>query len=250
MKPIRIFRHLVCKPPGYLGAYLTQRSIPWEMVCVDESHPVDQRTDDVSALIFMGAGVSVNDQLSWMEGELALMRKAFQQKLPVLGVCFGAQMMSRALGGKVSRGRDMEIGWHPVQGIPDNDQEGWLKGVPERFTAFHWHADTFTLPRGCQWIMESDFYPHQGFAIDDHLGLQFHLEMTAEMVKNWVERYASDLQFSTESRQPAEVVLQDLDQQIARLHKISAMIYGNWLDRVLKRISQQMECTCERTYIG
>ncbi|MES9862464.1 MAG: gamma-glutamyl-gamma-aminobutyrate hydrolase family protein [Candidatus Thiodiazotropha sp. LLP2] len=94
MKPIRIFRHLVCKPPGYLGDYLQQRDIPWEVECVDESHGINPRTDDVSALVFMGAGVSVNDQLSWMDGELTLIRKALQEDLPILGVCFGAQMMS------------------------------------------------------------------------------------------------------------------------------------------------------------
>ncbi|MET0001784.1 MAG: gamma-glutamyl-gamma-aminobutyrate hydrolase family protein, partial [Candidatus Thiodiazotropha lotti] len=121
MKPIRIFRHMVCKPPGYLGDYLQQRSIPWELVCVDEANPVPQSTDDVSALVFMGAGVSVNDQLSWMEGELALIRKAIEQDLPILGICFGAQMISRALGGEVTRGDDMEIGWHPVRGIPQHD---------------------------------------------------------------------------------------------------------------------------------
>jgi GMP synthase-like glutamine amidotransferase len=69
----------------------------------------------------------------------------------------------------------------------------------------------------------------------DHLGLQFHLEMTQPMIKNWIERYGSDLQSHTACRQSAEAILQNLDQQIARLHEISAIIYGNWLDRVLCR---------------
>ncbi|MES9834633.1 MAG: type 1 glutamine amidotransferase [Candidatus Thiodiazotropha sp. DIVDIV] len=235
MKPIRIFRHLVCKPPGYLGDYLQQRDIPWEVECVDESHGINPRTDDVSALVFMGAGVSVNDQLSWMDGELTLIRKALQEDLPILGVCFGAQMMSRAMGGEVTRGGEMEIGWHPVRGIPENDHEEWLGGLPERFMAFHWHADTFTLPKGSRWIMESDCYPHQGFTLGDHLGLQFHLEMTPEMVKGWIDRYGSDLQPNSTCCQSAENILQDLEQHIAQLHEISAIIYGNWLERVLRR---------------
>jgi GMP synthase-like glutamine amidotransferase len=235
MKPIRIFRHLVCQHPGYLGEYLQQRSIPWEMVCVDEAHPINPRTDDVSALIFMGAGVSVNDQLSWMAGELALMRKAVQEDLPILGICFGAQMMSRALDGMVTRGSDMEIGWHPVRVIPQNDQTGWLQGLPDSFMAFHWHADTFTLPSGSRWILQSDCYPHQGFALGDHLGLQFHLEMTPKMVKNWIERYGSDLRCGSICCQSAQTILQDLDQRITQLHEISAIIYGNWLERVLCR---------------
>ncbi|MCG8036043.1 MAG: type 1 glutamine amidotransferase [Candidatus Thiodiazotropha taylori] len=236
MKPIRIFRHMVCKPPGYLGDYLHQRSVPWEMVCVDEANPVPQSTDDVSALVFMGAGVSVNDQLSWMEGELALIRKAIDQDLPILGICFGAQMISRALGGEVTRGDDMEIGWHPVRGIPQHDPADWLQGLPEQFMAFHWHADTFTLPAGSRWIMESDCYPHQGFALGDHLGLQFHLEMTESMIRNWIERYGSDLETHSSCRQSVESIVQNLDRQIAQLHEISAIIYGNWLNRVLCRV--------------
>ena len=236
MKPIRIFRHLLCKPPGYLGDYLQQRSIPWEVECVDESQPINPRTDDVSALVFMGAAVSVNDRLPWMEGELALIRRAIQEGVPILGVCFGAQMMSRALGGEVTRGADMEIGWHPVQAIPGNDDDNWLQGLPERFTAFHWHADTFTLPAGSRWILESDYYPHQGFALGDHLGLQFHLEMTSEMVKGWIDRYGGDLVSGATCRQSKEMILHDLDRHIARLHEISDVIYGNWLERVLSRL--------------
>jgi GMP synthase-like glutamine amidotransferase len=83
--------------------------------------------------------------------------------------------------------------------------------------------------------MESDSYPHQGFGFGDHLGLQFHLEMTSEMVKGWIERYGSDLGAGLTSRQSAEQIMQDLDQQITRLHKISDIIYGNWLERVLRR---------------
>ncbi|MEJ2610863.1 MAG: type 1 glutamine amidotransferase [Candidatus Thiodiazotropha sp.] len=235
MKPIRIFRHLVCQPPGYLGEYLQQRGIPWEMVCVDDGHPVPSQTDDVSALVFMGAGVSVNDHLPWIEGELALIRKAYQEDVPILGVCFGAQMMSRALDGEVIRGKAMEIGWHPVNLIPENDPESWMTGLPQSFLAFHWHADTFTLPAGSRLIMQSDCYSHQGFTIGDHLGLQFHLEMTREMVKNWIERYGSDLLLGSACSQTAETILQDIDQRIAQLHELSDIIYGNWLERVLCR---------------
>ena len=79
------------------------------MVCVDQDHPVPECTDDVSALVFMGAAVSVNDPLPWVEGELRLIRRALREGVPVLGVCFGAQLMSKALGGAVSRGEEMEI---------------------------------------------------------------------------------------------------------------------------------------------
>jgi GMP synthase-like glutamine amidotransferase len=238
MKPIRIFRHLVCQHPGYLGEYLQARSIPWEMVCVDEDNPIPQQTEDVSALVFMGAGVSVNDRLPWIEGELQLIRKAFDQGLPVMGVCFGAQLMSRALGGEVSRGKGMEIGWHPVHSLVENDPDDWLRGIPEQFTAFHWHADTYTLPAHGRHLLKSNCFDQQGFVIGDHLGMQFHLEMTRKMVENWIERYGSDLLLDSDCSQSAEAILTSIDQRIEALHRISDLIYGRWVARVLARQDQ------------
>jgi GMP synthase-like glutamine amidotransferase len=238
MKPIRIFRHLVCQHPGYLGEYLQSRSIPWEMVCIDEDNPVVQQTDDVSALVFMGAGVSINDRLPWIDGELQLIRKAFDIGLPVMGVCFGAQLMSRALGGEISRGKGMEIGWHPVYTRAVEGHDNWLKDIPEQFTAFHWHADTYTLPADSRHLLKSDCFDQQGFIMGDHLGMQFHLEMTREMVENWIERYGSDLLLDSVCSQSAETILTSIDQRIEALHRISDLIYGCWVERVIARRDQ------------
>ncbi|MGD8911261.1 MAG: type 1 glutamine amidotransferase [Candidatus Thiodiazotropha sp.] len=238
MKPIRVFRHLVCQHPGYLGEFLQERSIPWEMVCVDEDNPVPQQTDDVSALVFMGAGVSVNDRLPWIDGELELIRKAFDLDLPVMGVCFGAQLMSRALGGEISRGKGMEIGWHPVYEIADKGRDNWLNDIPGQFTAFHWHADTYTLPAQSQHLLKSNCFDQQGFVMGDHLGMQFHLEMTREMVENWIERYGSDLLLNSACSQSAEAILTSIDQRIEALHRVSDLIYGRWVGRVLARQGQ------------
>ncbi len=239
MKPIRIFRHLVCQPPGYLGEYLQARCIPWEMVCVDADHPVPERTDDVSALVFMGAAVGVNDPLPWVEGELRLIRRALQEGLPVMGVCFGAQLMSKALGGHVSRGQGMEIGWHPLERVDGADSD-WFEGVPRRFDAFHWHADTFSLPAGARHILRSTCFPNQGFTLGDrHIGLQFHLEMTLEMVRQWVERYGSDLQLGSACGQSASTILRDLEPRVADLHRIADLVYGEWLARVSAREAER-----------
>jgi GMP synthase-like glutamine amidotransferase len=239
MKPIRIFRHLSCQPPGYLGEFLQARGVPWELVCVDEAHPIPERLDDVSALVFMGAAVSVNDQLPWVEGELRLIRHALSQGVPVLGVCFGAQLMSKALGGDVCRGEGMEIGWHPLERVGQHTP-GWCHELPPRFDAFHWHADTFSLPSGSQHVLRSDRFDHQGFLLDDcHLGLQFHLEMTHEMVNQWVACYGSDLKLVSGCEQTAEAILNDLDCRLRRLHEISDLIYGDWLQQVIDRQAER-----------
>ena len=209
------------------------------MICVDEDHPVPERLDDVSALVFMGAAVGVNDPLPWVEGELRLIRQALSQGVPVLGVCFGAQLMCKALGASVSRGEGMEIGWHPLERVGD-PTPGWFDSLPQRFEAFHWHADTFSLPDGARHLLRSDCFAHQGFLLDDcHLGLQFHLEMTHEMVTQWVERYGSDLDLGSDCAQSAKAILSDLDNRLTDLHRISDRIYGDWLQRVIEREAER-----------
>jgi len=232
MKPIRIFRHVACEGPGYLGEFLDRQVVPWELICVDANRPVPNRLDDVSGLVFMGAAVGVNDQLSWIEDELVLIRQAHKVGVPMMGICFGGQLISKALGGEVTRGAGMEIGWHPLYREANGEQEEWLDGLPVKFDTFHWHADTFSIPSGSQPLLRSDCYSNQGFVMGDHLAMQFHLEMTVEMVEAWIDKYGSDLELDSGCIQSAETIKQDLPGRIARLHEISDIIYGNWLKKV------------------
>ncbi|EGV51700.1 type 1 glutamine amidotransferase [Candidatus Endoriftia persephone] len=232
MKPVRIFRHIACEGPGYLGEFLDQRRVPWELVCIDVDHPIPPQVEDVSGLVFLGAAVSVNDDLPWLQGELELIRTAFAAGLPMMGVCFGGQLISKALGGEVSRGEGMEIGWFPLQRANGADDLSWLDGLPQSFDTFHWHADTFSMPPGCQPLLQSRCFRNQAYSINDHIGMQFHLEMTAEMVEAWIDKYGSDLELSSACSQRSEEITVGLDEKITRLHRISDVIYGNWLARV------------------
>jgi GMP synthase-like glutamine amidotransferase len=234
MKPIRIFRHTTCEDPGYLRDFLNRHEVPWELVCVDAQRPIPMQTDDVSGLIFMGAAVSVNDPLPWVEQELSLIRSARDTGVPMMGICFGGQLISKALGGVVTRGEGMEIGWHPLYRLNVHQHQDWLDDLPVEFETFHWHADTFSLPPGSQPLLMSECYMNQGFVLGDHLGMQFHLEMTEEMVEAWLDRYHSDLELESCCSQSPKEIQRDLPERIERLHGIANVIYGNWLARVRK----------------
>lgn len=230
--PVRIFRHRSCEGPGYLGTFLDRRGVAYELVCVDKGIPVPMDLDGVPGLVFMGAAGSVNDPLDWIGQELSLIRGAVERDIPVLGICFGAQLMSRALGGRVFRGeRGMEIGWHPVHRVEGCDCGRWLDGLPSAIEAFHWHADTFTLPPEARALLASRCFASQGFALGPHLALQFHLEMTEKMIRNWIRLYGSDLRADTPCVQDAEAITARLDERLAALHRSADQIYGAWLRR-------------------
>ena len=235
MKPIRIFRHLSADGPGYLGEFLDRNDAPWELVCLDEGRTVPGEVDDVSGLVFMGAAVSVNDELPWLEDELALIRRAHEAGVPMMGVCFGGQLMSKALGGEVTRGEGMEIGWHPLEPINGASHSRWLEGLPDRFDSFHWHADTFSLPPGSEALLRSRCYRNQAYTLGDHIAMQFHLEMTRDILEGWIERYGSDLDLGSPCGQTVERITEELDRRVERLHRVADVLYGAWLDRVRAR---------------
>ncbi len=235
MKPIRIFRHIACEGPGYLGEFLDRHQVPWELVCIDADRPVPPQVDDVSGLVFMGAQASVNDSLAWLDAELKLIRRAHQGGVPMMGICFGGQLMSKALGGEVTKGDGMEIGWYPLQRINGEEHSGWLDGLPTTFDTFHWHADTFSLPPGSEPLLKSQCFRNQAYIFGDHIGMQFHLEMTVEMVEAWLSKYGSDLMLTSRCAQSSTTITDDLSAKIKQLHQVSDVIYGNWLERVRRK---------------
>lgn len=229
MKPLRIFRHVLCEPPAYLGTFLQRRGIPFEIVCLDEGLDVPDDLDKIAGLVLMGGSGSVNDSKDWISQELELIRRADESNMPVLGVCFGAQLISKALGGTVYPGATMEVGWHVIDAVDLQQAKHWLNGLPAQFEAFHWHAHTFTLPPGAVPLWESTCFEQQGFVKGRMLGMQFHLEVTAESILDLSHRYASDLSQPSDCVQNVDQITEHLADRINHLHHIADRIYDRWL---------------------
>ena len=229
MKPVRIFRHVACEGPGYLGTFLEQNKIPYDVICIDEGVLVPQNLDDISGLIFMGGGMNVTDPLQWISEEKELIKRAIEKNIPVLGICLGAQLMSTALGGEITHDPDMEIGWHPVEPDSNHADNAWLKELPNNFTPFHWHADTFSIPEGATVLLHSQCRSNQAFTIKNSVAIQFHLEMTVDMVKEWGRLFKSDLESGHPCTQNSEEIILNLEKKIATLHQCADVILGKWI---------------------
>jgi GMP synthase-like glutamine amidotransferase len=231
MKPVAIFRHSVTEGPGHFATYLDSRRIPWRMVRVDEGEPVPQRPDAYSGLVFMGGPMSVNDPLPWIAPTLALIRGAVEAGVPTLGHCLGGQLMARALGATVSRNPVKEIGWATVNVTPDGAARDWFGDVRD-FLSFHWHGETFSIPAGADRLAGSEHCANQAFALGPHLGLQCHVEMTADLVRAWCrdwEKEVASLARRVASVQTPEEMQRDLEARLAQLHVIAERLYGRWV---------------------
>lgn len=229
MKPVVIFRHALAEGAGYLGAFLTEKNIPWQMVRIDQGDALPESMDAYSGMVLMGGPMSVNDDLPWIAPLLALVRESMQQDIPVLGHCLGGQLISKALGAEVSKNAVKEIGWGVVA-LSDNDIARHWFGDLDQFDAFHWHGETFALPIGATHILSSAYCSNQAYAIGKHLAMQCHIEMTADMVKVWCDVGADEVQEAQHSLgvQTQAAMQEELPQRIKELNKIARVVYERW----------------------
>jgi GMP synthase-like glutamine amidotransferase len=232
MKPIRFFRHIACESPGYFGTLLERQGVPFDVVCLDEGISVPRDPGETAGLVIMGGPGNVNEPTVWMQQELELIRRAADQDVPVLGICLGAQLISKALGGEVYRGGSLEVGWHWVERIADAGGQGWFDGLPSRFEVFQWHEHTFSLPPGAVALARGACAEQQAFAIGNMLAMQFHLEMTPQSITGLVARYPSDLEQVSDCVQSAAAITADLAVRTQRLYGIADVVFGRWLARI------------------
>jgi GMP synthase-like glutamine amidotransferase len=227
MKPIRIFRHIKCEGPGYLLDLLQQRAIPYQLITIDADGKVPQQTDDVAGLVFMGGSMSVNDPLAWIADEIQLIQHAVARNLPVLGICLGGQLIAKALGAKVYPGPCMEIGWINVM---KTQASAWTEQLPEAFPVFHWHGETFDLPANAQLLLRSEQFAHQAFALGPHLALQFHVEMKADMIQEWLTLSPQDLERRCYRDHDEQAILAAIPAQLPQLQNVARILLGQWLN--------------------
>ncbi len=232
MKPLVIFRHAPGEGPGYLSDILKHRQIPFEVVCVDEGQPIPDTVDKWSGFVFMGGPMSVNDPLPWIGQATRLIRAAQDRNLPLLGHCLGGQLISKALGGTVTRNPVREIGWGPVTQTPNAESRRWFPSLPTTFEVFHWHGETFSIPEGATHALTGPHCRNQGFVMGRTLALQCHIEMTAKMIEGWTGSEEGRALTETPSVQTADAIRSGMHARLAGLHRAADAIYGVWLEQL------------------
>ena len=147
---------------------------------IDSSH--------CDGVIVMGGPMSANDveKIPFIREELRLIEETLKAGLPFLGVCLGSQLLAKALGMRVYRGEEKEIGWYPLWMRPEAKDDPLVGDFPPRLEMFQWHGETFELPAGVKLLASSQRYLNQAFCYEGRAyGFQFHAEMTPEMILDW-----------------------------------------------------------------
>ncbi|MFA4875797.1 MAG: type 1 glutamine amidotransferase [Methanoregula sp.] len=180
---VAIFHHVFGEPAGYFETVFSENSVPFEYIRLFETGEVP-RTIDATHLVFLGGPMSVNDEkeYSWLAQEKELIRRSAKTGQKVLGICLGAQLIASANGAKVYP-YIQETGWHTLSRA--DNAGGIFSTYPDQFQVFQLHGETFEIPYRGRLLAYGDLVRNQAFTCRNALGLQFHLEMTAEIIRDW-----------------------------------------------------------------
>jgi GMP synthase-like glutamine amidotransferase len=179
MARVQVLQHVAFEDPGAITPWLLERGhrINTTHLYRGEQPP---SAEDVDWLIIMGGPMGVHDEaeLPWLGAEKAFIRTCIDSGKTVLGICLGAQLIANVLGATVRRNAETEIGWFPVSAVGTHPLARLFSDNP---LVFHWHGDTFATPANAEHLCRSAACENQAFLLGDKvLGLQFHLETTAQ----------------------------------------------------------------------
>ncbi|HLO65007.1 MAG TPA: type 1 glutamine amidotransferase [Azonexus sp.] len=237
MKPVAIFRHSPTEGPGYFAIFLEQHGIPWQLIAIDEGAAVPASPDAYSGLCFMGGPMSVNDPLPWVEPVCGLIRAAVAGEIPVIGHCLGGQLMSKALGGEVTRNPVKEIGWGQAFGEANATARHWLGDFAGKSgTVFQWHGETFSIPPGATRLFSNNYCANQMFALGLHLAMQCHVEMTPEMIAQWCDQWADEANAVADqpSVQPPATMESEIASRLPTMRRLSEQLYSVWIKGLVR----------------
>ncbi len=165
-----------------------------------------------------------DDEYRWIPREVGYLAEALAAEVPTIGVCLGSQLLARAAGAWVGRAQRPEVGWHPVE-LTDAARDDPLLGrLPRRLDAFQWHYYTFELPEGAVQLAASPFC-RQAFRVGERAwGIQFHAEVTRQMLDSWLSEGEQELE------QPLAEVQRQTDAYLGAWNEHGRVICNAFLD--------------------
>lgn len=176
-------------PSGKFLEWLREYKLPIRIIksYSGEDFPSLSKT---SALIVLGGAMGVHDssRFPYLLAVRSYIRQAVIQEVPLLGICLGGQLLADALGAPVHSQRNGELGIHSIEVLPPGASDPLFHELPEIFTTFQWHNDSFEIPEGAVCLASSANCAQQAFRYGvRQYGLQFHPEVTRDIVTSWIE---------------------------------------------------------------
>ena len=228
MEPVLIIENDRDSGPGRLLDWIDSRGMKPVIVRAWDGAPVPASVDGHAALVLLGGGMlpDADDESPWLPAERELLLAA-QDRVPVLGICLGAQLLAHTFGGEV-RGKCglPEKGVTELTLLPSAFDDPLLAGLPSTVRGIESHQDQITqLPADAVLLMSSERCPHQMLRIGRSWGVQFHPEVAADRVRRWDADKLRSMGFSPEA------VVAEADVRADELEQTWSTVFGRFLDQ-------------------
>ncbi len=187
---IHYLQHVPYETPANIFKWAKEKNITMSGTHLYEDEPFPDFSSFDMLLIMGGPmGVYDEDKYPFLKKEKIFIENAIKLGKKVFGICLGAQLIAEVMGSKIYKCENKEIGWFPVFKTDEAEKSKYFFDFPEKLEVFHWHGDTFDLPKGTKHIFYSEGCKNQAFESEDGkiLGLQFHFEVDEDTVKTWIK---------------------------------------------------------------
>jgi len=209
---IHYFQHVPFEKLGIIEKWIIQNKHNLNSTKFYEKYTLPT-IESIDFLIVMGGpmGVNDNEKYPWLKLEKEFIKKAIESNKKVLGICLGSQLIAQVLGAEVYPNKEKEIGWWEVKLTKSGKKHIFFKDLPENFTTFHWHGDTFDLPENTEHLIFSEICQNQAFVFENRVvGLQFHFEMTEDTLQGMIENVGEELEENGKYISSKEEVINNL----------------------------------------
>lgn len=213
---VLIIKHVDMEGPGLIEPCLKDGNIPYHILNL-EKESVFPRVDDWSHIVLLGGPMNVYEEnrYPFLRKEDLFIKESIQRGRTLLGICLGAQLIAKALGARVFKAPVKEIGWYDISLTVEGSRDPLFSHLPKAFPVFQWHEDTFDIPKAGRLIAASNPVQHQAFRYGENAyGLQFHLEVTGEMIREWMETYEEEFKGSTGPSSSKEEILHETENKV------------------------------------
>lgn len=227
MKEVLVLKHVETEDAGTIRDFMLDRKIIFRAVNLYSGDTLPKEISDVAGVVIMGGPMNVyeEDKYSFLKKEGDFIKRLIEEKIPCFGVCLGSQLIAKAMGARVHKSPEAEIGWHEVTLTPEAAKDPVFSQVGEStLKVLQWHEDTFDLPKEAVLLAEAEGKtPNQAYVIGDAIyGLQFHVEVNRRMLKEWFKR-----------RDDVGKILQDYEDYKYKLRKITDKMYAKFFEKVI-----------------
>ena len=221
LKKVLILQHVASEGAGTIRAYMETHNVPFHVIKFYENEALPKNLSEVRSMVVMGGPMNVyeEEKFPFLKAEDSFVKQSIKEKIPILGVCLGSQLLAKALGAKVFKAKAPEIGWGDVEISKGGAKDKIFNELKSsKLRVIQWHEDTFELPGGAVHLASSKIVPNQAFQYQNRFyGFQFHIEVDRPILEDWFK--------NPKIQMP---VLKEYDDYQSKLSAITESIYRNF----------------------